>query len=96
MSIAARVVSFSRSFRSLIKNTRPWQNIKDLKDLRALRVCAGYRHSGPTDLKRTRDVFSVARALARDRPSPYDERELSAALLHRAQEVSPTSTLSDL
>ena len=31
--------------------------------------------SGPTDLKRTRDVFSVARAMARDRPSPYGEGE---------------------
>ena len=28
---------------------------------------------GPTDLKRTRDVFSVARTMARDRPSPYGE-----------------------
>ena len=25
------------------------------------------------DLKRTRDVFSVVRAMARDRPSPYGE-----------------------
>ena len=79
MSIATRVGPFSRSFRSLIKNTRPWQTIKDLKDLRIPRVCAGYRHSGPTDLKRTRDVFSVARAMARDRPSPYGEGRLSAA-----------------
>ena len=73
MSIEKRVVPFSRSFRSLIKTTRPWQNIKDLKNLRALRVCAGYSHSGPTDLKRTRDVFFVARTVARDRPSPYGE-----------------------
>ena len=28
---------------------------------------------GPTDLKRTRDVFSGARTMARDRPSPYGE-----------------------
>ena len=48
--------------------------IKDLKDLRVLRRRAGYRHSGPTDLKRTRDVFSVARTMARDRPSLYGER----------------------
>ena len=47
--------------------------IKDLKDLRFLRERACYRHSGPTDLKRTSDVFSVVRAMARDRPSPYGE-----------------------
>ena len=33
------------------------KHIKDLKDLRALRISECYRHSGPTDLKRTRDVF---------------------------------------
>ena len=61
-------------FRSLIrKHAALAKAIKDLKDLSVLRVCAGYRHSGPTDLKRTRDVFSVARAMARDRPSPYGE-----------------------
>ena len=38
---------------------------------RSFRGC--YRHSGPTDLKSTKDVFSVARTLARDRPSPYGE-----------------------
>ena len=59
MSIEKRVGPFSRSFRSLIKNTRRMSKpIKDLKDLRILRVCACYRHSGPTDLKRKRDVFS--------------------------------------
>ena len=48
MSIAARVVPFSRSFRSLIKNTRGMsKSIKDLKDLRILRGRACYRHSGP-------------------------------------------------
>ena len=74
MSIEKRVVPFSRAFRTLIKNTRRMaKSIKDLKALRVLRGCACYRHSGPTDLKRTRDVFSVARTLARDRPSPYDE-----------------------
>ena len=40
---------------------------------RAFRVAACYRHSGLTDLKRTRDVFSVARTMARDRPSLYGE-----------------------
>ena len=30
------------------------------------------------------------RTLARDRPSPYEEGRLSAALLHRDREVSPT------
>ena len=72
MSIAARVVPFSRSFRSLITKHAPLAKpIKDLKDLRVLHVTACYRHSGSTDLKSTRDVFSVARAMARDRPSPY-------------------------
>ena len=47
------------------------KSIKDLKDLRSLRVYAYYRHSGPTDLKSTRDVFSVARTMARACPSPY-------------------------
>ena len=74
MSIATRVVPFSRSFRTLIKTRAALaKSIKDLKDLRVLRGRACYRHSGPTDLKRTRDVFSVARAMARDRPSPYGE-----------------------
>ena len=53
MSIAARVVPFSRSFRSLIKTRADMAKpIKDLKDLSVLRGCACYRHSGPTDLKR--------------------------------------------
>ena len=66
MSIAARVVPFSRSFRSLMKTRAALaKSIKDLKDLSILRGCACYRHSGPTDLKRTRDVFSLARAMAR-------------------------------
>ena len=51
------------------------KHIKDLKDLSILRGRAGYRHSGPTDLKRIRDVFSLARTMARDRPSPYGDRE---------------------
>ena len=60
MSIAARVVTLSRSFRSLIKTRAALaKHIKDLKDLSLLRVRACYRHSGPTDLKRTRDVFPV-------------------------------------
>ena len=62
MSIETRAGPTSRSFRSLIKNTRRMAKpIKDLKDLSILRVCAGYRHSGPTDLKKTRDVFSRER-----------------------------------
>ena len=74
MSIAARVVPSSRSFRSLIKKHEALaKSIKDLKALSVLRVCACYKHSGLTDLKRTRAVFSVARAMARDRPSPYGE-----------------------
>ena len=74
MSIAARVVPFSRAFRSLIKTTRRMaKSIKDLKALSVLRDRACYRHSGPTDLKRIRDVFPVARVMARDRPSPYGE-----------------------
>ena len=67
MSIATRVVPFSRSFRSLIKTTRRMaKSIKDLKDLSILRDRACYRHSCPTDLKRTRDVFSIAGTMARE------------------------------
>ena len=73
MSIAARVVPFLRSFRSLIQTRGASKHIKDLKDLRVLRVAECYRHSGLTDLQRTRDVFSGARGMARDRPSPYGE-----------------------
>ena len=45
MSIAARVIPFSRSIRTLIK-TRALlaKAIKDLKDLRALQVSECYRH----------------------------------------------------
>ena len=67
MSIAARVVPLSRAFRSLIKKREALAKpIKDLKDLSVPRRCACYRHSGLTDLKRTRDVFSVARTMARE------------------------------
>ena len=45
---------------------------------------------GPTDLKRTRDVFPVAGTMARDRPSPYDGRRSLLPRRHRDQEVSPT------
>ena len=66
MSIEKRVGPMSRSFRSLIKTRAALSKaIKDLKDLRVLRVRACYRHSGPTDLKRIKDVFSVTRAMAR-------------------------------
>ena len=76
MSIETRVVPFSRSFRSLIKKHAALaKSIKDLKDLSVLRSLTCYRHSGPTDLKRRRDVLSVARGVARDRPSPYGETE---------------------
>ena len=71
MSIAARVVPFLRSVRTLIKTRAALaKSIKDLKALSILRVCACYRHSGPTDLKRTRDVFSSARTMARGTRSP--------------------------
>ena len=70
MSIAARVVLFSRSFRFFIKTRADLaKTIKDLKDLSVLQVAECYRHSGPTDLKRTRDVFYLARTMARDRVS---------------------------
>ena len=50
----------SRSFRTLIKTRAALaKHIKDLKDLRTLRVRAGYRHSGPTDLRIV--FFIVAR-----------------------------------
>ena len=72
MSIEKRDSTFSRAFRSLIKKRADLaKSIKDLKDLKVLRVRACYRHSGLTDLKRTRDGFSLARTIARDRPSPY-------------------------
>ena len=84
MSIETRVVPFSRSVRTLIKNTRRMaKSIKDLKDLSVLGGRAGYRHSGPTDLKRTRDVFSVVRTLARDRPSPYGEGWVAFCFVER-------------
>ena len=51
MSIETRVVTLSRSFRSLIKNAALAKSIKDLKDLSVLCRRACYRHSGPTDLK---------------------------------------------
>ena len=45
MSIAIRVVPFSRSFRTLIKTRAALaKSIKDLKDLSVLRGRAGYRH----------------------------------------------------
>ena len=72
MSIEKRAVPMSRSFRSLIKTRAPLAKpIKDLKDLSVLHNLTCYRHSGPTNLKRTRDVFSVARAMARDRQPHY-------------------------
>ena len=84
MSIAARVVSFSRSFRSLIMKTRgAAKTIKDLKDLRALRGRACYRHAGPKGPEEKEETFFTvargpvprdrwsagARAMARDRVS---------------------------
>ena len=82
MSIEKRVDSFSRSFRTLEFFSSA--RAIDIQDLK--------------DLKRTRDVFSASRTMARDRPSPYDEgRDFCrrgpgrhAALLHRDREVSPT------
>ena len=63
--------------------------IKDLKDLSILRDRACYRHSGPTDLKSTRDVFfrsandgegnPLASACGMRGPKPYDEGGPSAA-----------------
>ena len=71
MSIEKRVVTFSRAFRSLIKTRAALAKpIKDLKDLSVLRRRACYRHSGPTDLKRTRDGFAAARTMARETLSP--------------------------
>ena len=84
MSIETRVGPYSRSVRTLIKTRADLAtSIKDLKDLRVLRRRAGYRHSGPTDL---RDVFSLARAMARDRPSPYGE---GVAFFYRSAGACP-------
>ena len=92
MSIAARVVPFSRSFRSLIKNTRTWQNIKDLKDLRALRVCACYRHSGPKGPEENKRRFF--RSASDGEGQALALRE-GAAFFHRS--AGPvTATLSNL
>ena len=67
MSIEKRVVPFSRSVRTLIKKHADLaKSIKDLKDLSVFRGRVCYRHSGPTDLKRTSAVFSVAGTMARE------------------------------
>ena len=47
--------------------------IKDLKDLIVLRSLTCYRHAGPKGPEESKRRFSVARTMARDRPSPYDE-----------------------
>ena len=74
MSIAACAVPFSRSVRTLIsKHAALAKPIKDLKDLRALRVCACYRHSGPKGPEERKRRFFIARAMARACPSPYGE-----------------------
>ena len=44
MSIEKRVITLSRSFRSLIKKLAVAKHIKDLKDLKSLRRRACYRH----------------------------------------------------
>ena len=90
MSIEHVSVPFSRSVRTLIMKTRSAaKSIKDLKDLRALRGRACYRHAGPKGPEEKRETFFTvvrgpvprdrwsarARAMARDRPSPYDEGE---------------------
>ena len=61
MSIEKRAGPMSRVFRSLIKKHMDMaKSIKDLKDLRVLCRRAGYRHSGPTDLKNKRRFFRSA------------------------------------
>ena len=85
MSIEKRVGPFSRSFRSLIKKRAAPQNIKDLKDLNVLRVRACYRHSGPTDLKRTRAVFPVREGWRGPVPRPT----LRAAVFYRSAGACP-------
>ena len=71
MSIDTRVVPFSRSFRSLIKNTRRMsKSIKDLKDLRVHRVRACYRHSGLTDLREQETFFPEREAWRGTGPRP--------------------------
>ena len=86
MSIEKRAGPTSRSFRSLIKNTRRRaKHIKDLKDLRILRVCACYRHSGPTDLKRR--FFLGGTSLSRyekSRPGGLSYRGLAGSRSARA------------
>ena len=96
MSIEKRVVLFSRSFRSFIKKHAALaKSIKDLKALRVLRLRAVYRHSGPTDLQRTRDVFSIARTMARETRSPArvacegPSPTMKGAFCRRCQRSSP-------
>ena len=91
MSIETRAGPTARSVRTLIKKHADLSKaIKDLKDLRVPRSLTCYRHSGPTDLKRTRDVFSVARTVARDRPSPYGE---GVAFFYRSAGACPPRAL---
>ena len=64
MSIAARVVPFSRSFRSLIKWQRGEQHIKVLQTL----GCSVVQDA--IDIKVLQTL-----GMARDRPSPYVKRK---------------------
>ena len=78
MSIEKRVVPFSRSFRSLIKTRAALaKTIKDLKDLSVLRDRDAIDIQVLKDLKRTRDVFSGARTLARETRSHASHNTLA-------------------
>ena len=85
----------SRSFRTLIKKRAALaKTIKDLKDLRALRVAECYRHSGLTDLKRKEIRFfrSASDGEGQVFPPPYVK---GRRFFHRSAEPV-TATLSHL
>ena len=84
--------------------------IKDLKALSILRDRACYRHSGPTDLKRTRDVFfhsandgeGQALALREREPfffvsrGPVPREQRATPLAYRSAGACPPRSLSSL
>ena len=105
MSIAARVVPFSRSFRSLIKKRAALAKpIKDLKDLRVLRGRVCYRHSGPKGPEENQRRFfrsandgegnPLACACGMRGPKPYDEGGPSVAIASRPGGLSYGETES--
>ena len=103
MSIATRVVLFSRFFRTLIKHARNLsKSIKDLKDLRVLRGRACYRHSGPKGPEENQRRFFCSasdgegQALALREGKRFFHRSAGASDATRASERVSPAPLSDL